>query len=146
MISLPVVMTVYLFLSAFHVRTDRPGSYSLMICGCLNSCRYCISLSTLPAMSRDISFFREMIFSATSWPLTRWTASLTLPKDPSPRVFKMVYCPTRCSCLLAEDALLSGRCGAILLGGGSLEGRRSLTPERDIESSSSSKVEAMLAF
>ena len=109
MISLPVVMTVYLFLSAFYVLKDSPGSYSLMICGCLSSCRYCISLSTLPAMSRDISFFREMIFRATSWPLTRWTASLTLPNDPSPSVFKMVYCPTRCSCLLEEDELLSGR-------------------------------------
>lgn len=97
-------------------------------------------------MSRDINFLREIIFRATSWPLTRWTASLTFPNDPSPSVFLTLYCPTRCSVLLPELVLLGGRCGAAWLEGGALDGRRSLTPERDIESSSSSKVEAIPMF
>lgn len=124
--------------------------YSLIICGCLSSCRYWISLSTRPAMSLEMTFLREMILSATSCPLTRCTASLTFPNDPSPRVFFTLYCPIRrpmrppdVSPTLVpvrwEDESLGG--GLMVWGRGP---RRSRGFDRDIESSSSSIVEAIL--
>lgn len=117
MISCGVVITVYLARKHEPQRQQprhRMTTHNLMICGCLNNCKYAISLSTRPAISRLVRFFLEIILSATFCPVTSWIASLTLPNDPSPTVLMIRYCPRRLSglwsirvgCLLAE-----GRCG-----------------------------------
>lgn len=68
-------------------------------------------------MSLVTSLLRLMILRATFWPLTWWVASLTLPKEPSPRVRTMVYWPRR---WLAFVSLLLVSCTAVpvVVGGG----------------------------
>ena len=144
-------MTVYLCQSAISPSMVLDHTHSLMIWGCRRSCRYWISRSTRPAMSREMSFLREIIFSATSCPLMRCTASLTLPKEPSPKVFLTWYCPILCSTLpplgisvakLRGDTISDGGAG---LDGGCTGTCRCGGLESDIDSSSSSKWEAMTA-
>lgn len=93
------------------------STHSLMICGCRSSCRYWISRSILPAMSRVTSLFRFMIFRATFWPLTWCVASFTFPKEPSPSVLTIVYCPRRWLALESRALLGStagtGRTGSV---------------------------------
>lgn len=56
-------------------KTQSKSAYSLMICGCRSSFKYCISRFTRPLMSMLAIFFLLIILSATFWPVTACTAT-----------------------------------------------------------------------
>ena len=54
---------------------DSRKTNSLMICGWRRTLRYWISRLTLGVMSMLTIFLRLMIFMATLWPVSEWTAT-----------------------------------------------------------------------
>ena len=61
------------------------STYSLMMCGCLNSLRFCISRRILPTTSKLLILFRLRILIATLWPVSScWPSAMKDRKYPLP--------------------------------------------------------------
>lgn len=57
-------------------RSQGRETHSLMMCGCRSTLRYWISRLTRGVMSMLTIFLRLMIFIATLWPVSEWTATV----------------------------------------------------------------------
>lgn len=124
-----------------------------MMCGCRRSWRYWISRSTRPAMSFVTSFRLDMIFNATFCPVDWCIASLTLPKEPSPRVLTTLYAPSlsqpfdcRGGRAIGADGCRCDPAGSPFASLVSLEPRRVCDGYIDNDRSSSSSVDDILTI